>query len=301
MTAALFLAGISETLAQGSGSVARPPGRIVVAAVTGDVTVRSGDNPQNAIPLRKGVLISRDQTIFTGKDSRVVLVFSNGATVNLSEKSVLQIDEFLQEPLTEAVKVSTLSDEPTTSTTKLNLVRGELLSNVKHLRIDKGSEFKIETPVGAAGIRGTTFALMFRPDGRKASFALRMLEGLIRLSFANSRRELDVGKGKQVLLNDIEIDASGKVISLPSTIQPSDVPTSSEAAMAASLQEIIQAQSDTTFDANAPATSPSNPGTPSGTPPTPETAAPAPDTVSPLSPAPQAVEPPARVTPADGA
>ena len=57
-----------------------------------------------------------------------------------------------------------MKQEPGTSVTKLNLTRGELVGRVVHLNVDKGSEFTVRTPVGAAGIRGTIFRIIFRPD-----------------------------------------------------------------------------------------------------------------------------------------
>ena len=144
-------------------------GRIVAAKVVGIVTVTDVRDPMRPHKLVESGEVTEGQIVNTGEDARVLLVFSNGATVNLAAKSTLAIDEFLQDPFAQPVKVSELVDEPTTSITKLNLVRGELMSNVKHLRRDKGSLFNVQTPVGAAGIRGTTFQVLYRPSGNDAS------------------------------------------------------------------------------------------------------------------------------------
>src|SRR5690606_6455820 len=76
-----------------------------------------------------------------------------------------------------------MTEEPSVSRTKLNLTRGELVGNVKTLRKEQGSSFTVQTPAGAAGIRGTTFRIVFRPDGTgRAFFTLTTLEGEVGFS-----------------------------------------------------------------------------------------------------------------------
>ena len=105
-----------------------------------------------------------------------MLVFSNGSTVNLAQDSHLAIDQFLQDPFGQEIKVADLKGEPSTSHTKLNLTYGELVGNVKKLKGD--SSFLVQTPVGAAGIRGTTFMITYRPSGTgQAFFSLSTASG----------------------------------------------------------------------------------------------------------------------------
>jgi hypothetical protein len=61
------------------------------------------------------------------------------------------------------IKVAEKEEEDTESLTTLRLNRGELTGMLK-LRPGSGSKFTVNTPVGAAGIRGTTFRIVFRPD-----------------------------------------------------------------------------------------------------------------------------------------
>jgi hypothetical protein len=146
-----------------------------------------------------------------------------------------------------------LVNEPTTSTTKLSLRQGELISNVKKLKKDAGSSFEIKTPVGAAGIRGTSFGLQFKPVGRKASFALRMAEGLIELSFGTRARSVEVATRKQVVLTGLDYDpATNAVESIP-TVTVSDLPPSDLATLTEGLQQILAAAGDVSFTPNAAA------------------------------------------------
>jgi len=281
-------------------------GRIIAVKVVGTVTVTDVRDPMRPRKLVENGEVTEGQIINTGDDSRVLLVFSNGATLNLAAKSTLSIDEFLQDPFAQPVKVSELVEEPTTSITKLNLIRGELMSNVKHLRREKGSVFSVQTPVGAAGIRGTTFQVLYRPLGNVASFALRMVEGKIALDFGGKSRGVDVQKDQQVVLDAIQLDAAGRIISLPANIVPSDIPASIKASLVSAQQQLLDAASAMNFPAMTQTSAPqqaypqsggtadgSNSGSKSsgsvnGT-----------DSAS-LSPVPPAVPPATRTTPGDG-
>ena len=118
--------------------------------------------------------------IVTAIDASVVLAFSNGASTQLGSDTELVIDEYLQDPFAETVKVAALTDEPSVSRTKLSLNRGELVGNVKKLKYERGSSFSVQTPVGAAGIRGTTFRIVFRPQGTgQAFFTLSTASGIV--------------------------------------------------------------------------------------------------------------------------
>lgn len=125
--------------------------------------------------------------IVTAIDASVVLAFSNGASTQLGSDTELVIDEYLQDPFAETVKVAALTDEPTVSRTKLSLNRGELVGNVKKLKYERGSSFSVQTPVGAAGIRGTTFRIVFRPQGTgQAFFTLSTASGIVAFEHPNA-------------------------------------------------------------------------------------------------------------------
>ncbi len=280
-------------------------GRIIAVKVVGNVTVTDVRAPMQPRKLVENGEVTEGQIINTGEDSRVLLVFSNGATVNLAAKSTLSIDEFLQDPFAQPVKVSELVDEPTTSITKLNLMRGELMSNVKHLRREKGSVFSVQTPVGAAGIRGTTFQILYRPAVNVAAFALRMVEGKIALDFGARSRAVDVEKDQQVVLDAIPLDAAGRILSLPANITPTEIPASIKASLAAAQQQLMEAAASFVFPAMTQTAAPqeafpqsggaadgSNSGATTGA----TTGARA----SSLSPVPPLVAPAVRTTPGDG-
>ncbi len=130
--------------------------------------------------LHDGDQVSDQTTIVTDPGAGVILVFSNGATVDISGDSRLDIDEFEQDPFSVDLKASDLKQEPATSVTKLSMTKGELVGRIAHLNVDRGSEFTVRNPVGAAGIRGTFFRHLFRPGkDHKAHLSLETFEGLI--------------------------------------------------------------------------------------------------------------------------
>lgn len=155
-----------------------PPGLVLVAQVRGTVT-KTVNGQVTTLKINDSV--EQTAKVITARDSSVVLVFSNGATTQLGDDTEMVLEQFLQDPFgkeMEQLKVAELQEEPSRSKTRLNLHRGELVGKVAKLRHDLHSEFIVQTPVGAAGIRGTTFRIVFRPQGTgQAFFQLSTVEG----------------------------------------------------------------------------------------------------------------------------
>jgi FecR-like protein len=195
-----LVVGLSPANAQPAPSApARVKGQIQAARVLGHVEAISKVDGVTRV-LHDGDKVSEQTTIRTLPGASIILVFSNGATVNVGADSSLDIDQFDQDPFAADVKVSELTQEPSTSTTKLNLTRGELVGKVVHLNVDRGSEFTVQTPVGAAGIRGTTFRIIFRPDPKtgKAFFEVTTADGRV-LFTGITTGPVSIPSGKQVV------------------------------------------------------------------------------------------------------
>jgi hypothetical protein len=179
-------------------AVARVKGQIVAARILGHVVaVSKTDNSTRT--LHDGDKLSDQTTVVTSPGASAILVFSNGATVDVAADSNLDIEQFEQDPLADDVKMSDLKQETGTSTTRLSLTKGELVGKVVHLNVDRGSEFTVQTPVGAAGIRGTIFRIVFRPgrDG-KAFFVITTSDGTVVFRGTTSG-PISVPAGKQVV------------------------------------------------------------------------------------------------------
>jgi len=105
--------------------------------------------------VKEGVFIRQGTKIITGPDSRVDLVFENGSAVKISPSSQFSIDEFIQDPFnSDGMDYKAVEQAPTTSVTKISAPEGEIFFEVAKQK--SGSNFEITTPVGTAGIRGTS-------------------------------------------------------------------------------------------------------------------------------------------------
>jgi hypothetical protein len=192
-----FFVGLAPARADtASTPVGRVKGRIVAARVQGRVEAVSKTDGQRRV-LHGGDSVTEQTEIVTSAGSNVILVFSNGATVNVAADSTLDIERFDQDPFSTEQRVSTMKQEPGTSTTRLSLTKGELVGKVVHLNVDGGSEFTVKTPIGAAGIRGTTFRVIFRPGPNgSAFFSVATADGRV-VYKGNTGAPLAVPSGKQ--------------------------------------------------------------------------------------------------------
>ena len=198
---------------------------------------------------KKDILHSND-TVVTGKDSSVVLVFMNGSSIQLGADTRLKIDEFKMDPYDKEILPSKLAKEPSVSKTALNLAYGEIVGDVKKLNTAGGSTYSIKTPVGAAGIRGTVFRIVFRPtsDGKAFTFQLSTTEGLVVLegTVHGAVAPVDVPESKEVVVTgNIDLATGELTFSAPTSTQP----ISSEATLKiGKVKAVIQeAQKETVF------------------------------------------------------
>ena len=231
-------------------TAARIKGKIQVARVIGHVEAVPTAGGAAKV-LRDGDMISDETTVVTSANSSVILAFSNGATVNIAANSSLDIQQFEQDPFAADIKVSDLKQEQGTSTTRLNLNHGELVGKVVHLNVDKGSEFSVQTPVGAAGIRGTTFRIIFRPNGNgTATFAVETQEG--RIVFSGTANSVNVPAGRAITATFSFTPANGTTPAVIGTpiIQSQDLTPEEEQQILSASQQISAATIDLVFSVN---------------------------------------------------
>jgi hypothetical protein len=250
-------------------------GKITAARVVGAVTMTiKATNVTTTVANQQP--ISQGSTVSTGKGASVVLVFSNGATINLGTDSVLDIDQFTQEPFPPDFDFAKSTDEPSVSTTKIKLTHGELVGKVAHLKAGQGSTFTVSTPVGSAGIRGTTFRIVYRPDGNgRAFFSMTTLEGNVEVTLATGTvtPPIAVTDSKEVVLADVTVtvnDQTGQVTvttGTTTTIVPTTTTATTTQQIVAAAQEIAQAVATVviTSPASSSSSSSSNSNSSSGT------------------------------------
>jgi hypothetical protein len=232
-------------------------GQIKAAKVEGDVSKLSANGATT--PIKSGDVLSESDTVITGKASSVILAFQNGSTVKLSAESRLAIDEFKVDPFAESVKVSELKNEPSASKTALNLAYGEMVGDVK--KLSKTSSYSIKTPVGAAGIRGTIYRIVFKPssDG-KAFFTVTTAEGHVVMTGVTNQ-EIPVDAGKEVV---VEVDLSAPNAA-DAKVVTQDIPPATAAQVSAAAQEIAINNQNILLPPPAPPTPPPADTTPPST------------------------------------
>ncbi len=248
---------------------ARIKGKIVAARVQGHVDAVSKTDGQKRV-LHDGDMVSDQTTVVTAQGATIILAFSNGATVNVAADSSLDIEQFEQDPFGADVKMSELKEEPGTSTTRLSLTKGELVGKVVHLNVDRGSEFTVQTPVGAAGIRGTTFRIVFRPDPAtgKAFFVVTTADGRV-LFTGETSGPVSIPAGKTVTATfdyTPPTTAGGQGTATGVTITgTTDVSAEESAQIQTSTQQIVAATSPTVFTSTGTTGATGSTGTTGGT------------------------------------
>ncbi|MBA4136796.1 MAG: hypothetical protein C0518_05715 [Opitutus sp.] len=248
LTAALFL-----TL---GASAQTQAGAIKAVKITGEVFRLDATGAKT--PVTEGQSLIETDTVETGAGAGVVLVFMNGSSVKLAENSRLAVEEFKMDPLAENISVAGLQGEPSLSKTRLNLAYGEMVGNVK--KLNTASQFDVKTPVGAAGIRGTTFRILLRFEANgQVAFQLSTSEG--RVVFAGTvqvagtgettetgaAQEVEVAAGQEVTAVAQVNTATGTVTAVQVTAAQPISEAATQAITAAVTQAITQATQSTTF------------------------------------------------------
>lgn len=232
-------------------------GLIKAARVQGQVFRIAADGSRSE--LKNGDRVTETDTVATENGASVVLVFQNGSTVRVAPSSRLKIEEFKMDPLGEGIDLSKMTEEPAPSQTKLDLAFGEIVGDVKKLK--GSSNYNIKTPVGAAGIRGTIYRIVFRPtgDGKAFNFQVTTAEGLVVFegTTAGSNQQVEVPADQEIIVT-VDVAADGSV-----TI---NTPVESQAISAAArtqISETVQQVGDVLKEFNFTGTGGTNPpGTP---------------------------------------
>ncbi len=226
----ISLASAQDSAANGAGL---EPGYISVIDAAGDAKILTPDQPDGAVPA-KGMNLRIGDTVVTGTGGRVGLAFSNGSLFEVSENSRFSVQEFLQEPWKFSVEEwKALENEPTTSRTKVFVEYGELVVKVK--KLDAGSSMQVSTPLGVAGIRGTTFRVRVvrNPDGSPRSVTVQLVEGRVNFTPQGGGEPTQITPGNSLTVA-VNVGEDG-IIQIPPPVEERLAPEET-----AIIQEIIQ-------------------------------------------------------------
>ncbi len=188
---ALLLSGTSPIFAVDGGK----EGNIRVLKVKGAVTVSAPEKP--ATDLKEGSFVQQDHVIKTGKDSQAWLLFSNGTSVTVQPNSTFSVDTFKQTPFdSNKTDYQAIKAEPSVSQTKISLNEGSIIADVA--KLNKGSTFKIGTPLGVAGIRGTLIQVTVNTTaGGQISVTVNLPQGLSDFAATNGQ-QITLANGQTV-------------------------------------------------------------------------------------------------------
>ena len=187
---------IQALSAQDSGA-----GVFIVVSKEGEVFVY--DTAGEVLPPEEsaaGKNLFEGQSIKTSVGGKIILLLSTGSLTTLDSNSQLTLQTFKQKPFEQDpdTKVSDLQTEPSNSEVKLKLGYGELVFNVK--KLNPGSTFEIDSPVGNAGIRGTDGQMIARPDPDTGNFTggVNMLSGIVSFqSVGGAKFDIPAGQAVQ--------------------------------------------------------------------------------------------------------
>ncbi|GAB5558569.1 MAG: hypothetical protein SynsKO_02160 [Synoicihabitans sp.] len=220
--------------------------QIRMTRIGGLVNVKELEGQEIKFQAKNGDLATEKDVVLTvGSGSRVILVFSNGATINVMEDSEVEIRQFYQDPFADDFSFAEAETEPSAvSRTEIFLSRGELVGQVKSL--NDNSTFNVSTPAGTAGIRGTTFRVVFRPQGNgTAFFTVTTIEGDVGVTTSDGTVSTPIAVTDQEEIEIIVVvdDQTGAVtVSTPTTeISTKEVSTAVVAQVTEAVQEAAEA------------------------------------------------------------
>lgn len=184
------------------------PGIVIVAEVTGEVTMTSAEQKRT---LKADDRVRIGATVATGRRSLTKLNLSNGIAVQLGSDSEIEIEEFGQAPFSSTSKFPDLKAEPSLSRTRIRLVRGDVVVTVKKLQVGRGSSFGLSTPAGTLRMAEGAFRAMVRMHDLGLGVAtLEVQTGAAEFEVAGSTGFAPVPLGRKVAFA-LEVDKSGVV------------------------------------------------------------------------------------------
>lgn len=117
-------------------------GIAIVKQVQGDVTVK---HDGEVFRISQGDELNEGDTLITGKNSHIGVIFHDGSILSLKENSFLQVKNFVFQPIEQTFNF------------KLFLKKGTALFESGKIGTLSPDNFSLEVPAGTIGIRGTKF------------------------------------------------------------------------------------------------------------------------------------------------
>ena len=212
-----FAAATCLLFAVSSNGYAQAINTIVLAKVSGSVNIQDSAGTR---PAANGNRVTQGSYVITGPVSSATLLFSNGSTVTVNENTRMEVSQFFQDSH-DNTGFPTGRSEPSRSTTRLKLDYGEIIGSTK--KLNSASVYEINTPVGIAGIRGTTWyakVVEITADTLVALFGV--IDGQVDFT-PTGKTVIHIDGGKQVEIKLTKLEGGGVSIEIPAA-QLADLP-----------------------------------------------------------------------------
>jgi hypothetical protein len=238
-------------------------GVFILVSQKGEVTY-TRESGEQAPKVGVGQAIPQNYTILTGKDSELVGLLSTGTLLTLASETRMNVKTFEQEAFDGGGrKLSDLKEEPSQSKIELQLDMGSLV--VKTKKLNKGSVFDINSPVGVAGIRGTEFQMTSMPG---SGVQLDVTESTVAFTPPGGGAPIPVSQG-----NGLTVPPSGvPQIRAVNPVVAQNIETSNQAATEATqnvslgevtaVMEQLEIETETSSDETAEETAEESPTEP---------------------------------------
>ena len=123
----------------------------------GDTRVERG----NVFKINKGDIIERGDTLLTGDNSRLQVLFTDNARLSLRPNSVLRVEDYIYQS-NEAITNTEVSSE---NNSALNLMKGGFRTITGAISAgDNKTNYRVTTAVATIGIRGTDYSILLCDD-----------------------------------------------------------------------------------------------------------------------------------------
>ncbi|NTS75728.1 FecR domain-containing protein [Catenovulum sp. SM1970] len=216
----LLFCSLAPMLLQASPQVA---GKTIIAR--GDVIASSTTEDERALK-RRSPIYDVD-TVITGDDSRAQLRMADGGLVALQANTQLEIAEY------------EFDEKANKGKAVMKLLSGGIRTVTGKLKRENG-DYKLETPVGSIGIRGTHYEVELIGD----ELFVAVWDGAIDLSLTIQGQNVEFSLGESADFNYMKVDTQGQITTF------TEIPENFKDGHSASTTDGEQGQQDDNTEQN---------------------------------------------------
>jgi hypothetical protein len=198
--------GCAEQAGQGATTTSfQTPGKATtISTVTGDVSVlKAGTNIWTAAT--PGMSLAENDHIKTGSGSNAIITFFEGSTIELAPDTEISVSEL------------GIAESGNSTLIKLQQQIGTTRSRVEKL-VDPASTYEIETPAGAAVVRGSVGDVKVDKDG---TTTITNIEG--RWCGIGQGKEVCIPNGYYIIIVPSQAPSTPKPVPPPPILPPPEV------------------------------------------------------------------------------